>query len=316
MDLKEFNGILTLDVGGTFTRLSSIHGIDGSWSRPVPCFSFSPQGWDDLEEQVSKVVLEKFGEKGKRILAVSFAGRCLKDGEIVSVTKWGGPRERKTLFNSLKIKHKLFLNDTEAALIALLAEPLGEQMKTISKGAGSEETNVSLIYLGTGMGVGIAVEDSCFSSEFGGTILPLNMKDPLESKLSKGAFLSVETALSGPGLSFIAEKLGSPKMAPEKISQKINKGELQDPALLFAKLLGRASRMLVLTSLADKLVLGGRPLSALTKTNYPVFLEEFLNDKDHRWWLSKVNIEVCGCEELPSLGLYVVGTQMWEEKFG
>jgi glucokinase len=314
--LKEFNGILTLDVGGTLTRLSSVKWENEGWSKPFPVHSFNPKGWKDLEETIETVILGKFGKKGRKVLAVSFAGRCLKDGEIVSVTKWGGPRERETLFNSLNIKRKFFLNDTEAALIALLAETPGESMKIVSKGDDSEETNISLIYLGTGMGVGISVADSCFSSEFGGSVLPLNAKDPLESKLSKGPLMTVETVLSGPGLSFIAEKLGSPNLAPEKVSQKIRKGELKDTASLFARLLGRASRMLVLTSLADKLVLGGRPLSALARDYYPVFLEEFLNDNDHKWWLSKVNIEICDCEELPSLGLYFIGTQMWEEEFG
>ena len=313
--MKEFNGILTLDVGGTYARLSSIHRTEGSWSKPVPVINFSPGGWDKLEEEIDKTVLAHFGKGGDRILAVSFAGRCLKDGEIVSVTKWGGPRERKTLFKALGIKHKLFLNDTESALIALLAEPLKEQMIAVQKGNGFEETNICLIYLGTGMGVGIAVAESCFSSEFGGTIMPLDVKDPLESRLSDGELFTVETLLSGPGLSFIAGKLGHPDMTPEKISRKVKKGELHEIAELFARLLGRAARTLVLTSLADKLILGGRPLSVLLKKFYPVFLSEFLNDPNHEWWLSKVCVEICTCEELPSTGLYVLGTQMWEEKF-
>jgi len=313
--LKKFNGIFTLDVGGTYARLSSIHRTEGSWSQPVPVINFSPGGWDELEKGIDDVVLRQFGKEGDRVLAVSFAGRCLKDGEIVSVTKWGGPRERKSLFNQLGIKHKLFLNDTEAALIALLAEPMREKMTTVQQGDGSEATNISLIYLGTGMGVGIAVTESCFSSEFGGTPMALDHKDPLESKLSKSHFLSVETLLSGPGLAFIADRLGFPNLTPEKISRKVRKGEMPEVAQLFAKLLGRAARTLVLTSLADKLVLGGRPLSVLLKKNFPLFLEEFLKDGDHGWWLSKVNIEICSCEELPSTGLYVLGTQMWEEKF-
>jgi len=306
---------LTLDVGGTFARLSSIHRTGGSWSKPVPVINFSPSGWEELEKEIEEAVLSQFGVRGNKVLAVSFAGRCLKDGEIVSVTKWGGPRERKKLFRALSIKNSIFLNDTEAALIALLAEPLKDQMTAVQKNDGAEATNVSLIYLGTGMGVGIAVAESCFSSEFGGTLMALDAKDPLESKLTKGHLLTVETIISGPGLSFMADKLGHPGLTPEKISRKIRKGEMHDVAELFAKLLGRASRTLVLTSLADKLVLGGRPLSVLLKKYFPVFLEEFLNDDDHKWWLSKVCVEICTCEELPSTGLYVLGTQMWEEKF-
>ncbi|MCX7829763.1 MAG: glucokinase [Acidobacteria bacterium] len=293
--------IFLLDIGGTNARVY-IFDEKRAGKAEIVAF-FQPKSFYELKE----LLKEKLKDSCKNLsVCACFAGKVLKEEKIVSVTKWDERANIENLFNFLKAKRIVFLNDAEAAVLGLefIRRTIDAEIIFGNKNKINQKP-FSLLYLGTGLGAASFYEKP-ISSEISSLQMPFRKGE----KLNSGKNLLIDDIVSGRGLSEISKALYRKNIEPEMISKKIISGKSKNTGKYFAKFLGRTARTYALVNPVNVLYLGGKPLEAFNKYFYDDFIREFLSDKINSWWLRKIVVAKLN----PDLNLTLEGLKVLAEK--
>lgn len=308
---SENQDIIFIDVGGTNTR---IYRFDGKTLEAEKICVFRPKNSRELKSRVVKEVVRKERRSLKKIgICACFAGRVLKDGKKASVTNWGETFNIEKLFDFLDSKRGVFVNDAEAAIVGLdfIKEKIKKEI-VFGRKENIIKKPFSLLYLGTGLGAAVFY-DSAIVSEFSALKIPFTDGEKKQLKIKK-EFL-FDDLVSGRGLSTIAKILYERSLTPEKISEEILKGKMEEAGKIFARVLGRAAKNFALTIPAQTIFLGGKPTEPFVERFYKEFIKEFLSDKINSWWLKEIAIlKLDPNLDLPFEGLKFLATKMIKEK--
>lgn len=296
---------LLLDVGGFKTKALIVIEKEGKYKKiKIEKELGSLLDLKDFVEDIIKLYLKS---KEKIFLFSDFAGRVFKERGLVSVSKWGTFFWIEEIFPKTIFKNVFFCNDLEAAFYGLGSS----RSEVIMKGKRKikENRKTLLVYLGSGMGVSFQGEPS----EFCSAPIPIDIYDPLESKLLNCGEIKFEDVLSGGGLSFLAKKLNLGNFSPVEVSQGIVEGKYEVVGELFTKILAKAVKILSLTFLPDVVFLGGKPLSFFSDKFYNLFIGEFLKDEANREWLKEIEVrKLKSCESLPLKGLFNLALKVFK----
>lgn len=302
--------VILLDVGGTNSRLYS---FEKETFKAEKICVFKPKDSIELKFRVRDEVKNKYGKNSKIGICGCFAGRVFKDKKIASVTKWGEIINTEKLFDFLDQKRAIFFNDAEAAVFGLnFIKERAKKEIFFGMKKNVYKKPFSLLYLGTGLGAA-SFYNSAAPSEISAINMPLREKERKRLKIRRDFLL--DDLVSGRGLSTIARLLYKKSMTPEKISKEISSGRMEEAGKLFARFLGRATKIFALTQPVETIFLGGKPTEAFTEKFYNEFIREFLSDKINSWWLKE--IAICKLDphlELPLEGLKFLASKMVKEK--
>lgn len=300
-------GLLALDVGGSFVKV--LVDLFEMGKEEKIFFKFHSSSFKELENDLERIYSTFFQNCYYKILISSFAGRILQNGEIVSITKWREVKRAKDIFKKLNFDKRIFKNDIECAMVSLD----NSKFKTIKRGKVSGDSK-ALVYLGSGMGVALSKDGKIYPSEFASSSFTLDFENNLEKKIYNKKIFTNEDILSSNGILFISEKLGYKVNDLYDVIKKVREGKLKKVATLFSTFLGRSLRNLVLTTLSETIILGGKPLDILLPECYKDMTGEFLNDDNSRWYLKDVEIKrILKDEDMPLKGAEMIGLKILKE---
>ncbi len=282
--MKE-RAIILVDVGGTNSR---VYSFDKDSCKERLISAFKPKSIIELKSKLKKILEEEVENRRSIHLYACFAGVVLKEKNIASVTKWNEKFKISDFYKFLNVENGTLLNDARAAILGL--NYIRDKVKAdFIMGCRNNKlrTPFSLLYLGTGLGSAYFDSESV-SSELCSIPMPLNEKERDKLKLKND--ILIEDLVSGKGLSLISRILYGKSLNGEDVSQKIFGGQMKMAGKFFAKYLGRAAKLSVLSFPSKVVFIGGKPTKAFTKIFYNEFIKEFLSDKINSWWLKEVTI--------------------------
>lgn len=298
--------ILAADIGGTNSRFGYfVLAADNTLSLKEVSWLTTGSG-GSLGGQLAKLYALGFPLPASETdIAVFAVAGPVEEGKRCKLPLAGWEIDLDLLAADFPLPRAMLINDFYAQALAVTGPP-GQEARLILDGSPGPQSPVAVIGAGTGLGKALLItgdreKAQVIASEGGHADFPFGggreqeYQTYLMNRLGE-KYLSGNTVVSGPGLSYLYEFLNGEELPPSQVVKKLP--EYPETHAWFTRFYARLCRNYVLDTLAlgGLYIAGGVAARAPELLTHPAFAEEFRHSPTMGHLLNKVPVRLINDE--------------------